>query len=423
MLRKINRRFIGGVVLALLIFSSVSAREWHVRKDTLLKDCLTFSTIERALANAVSGDTVRIFPGVYDEYGLRIPDQVTLIGNGYVHIRGELPVTVDCRTSNETSTVDFFGNGRLENLTVTARNMRYPIHSDFSSGNTRQDIVNCRFIHYGSKDLYDYRKKHGLDTDSLFIVQSAWGGGTKAGDSRIFEDCYFESPMRAFSTHNNVDFHKTYGASTVILNRCEMISHGVNLDGRPIGFRLPVVIQSLESHTVDRIVLSGCRINGYLCFQNYPTHSVWCDTPNLKLVFNMSGSVGRLLDQISVLGKLPTWYPVIPQETICAVNDGIQQISQGKAVKQTKEGVALMTSADSPNLFLGVVLENINPGCSGNVKVGGYLPYPYFSGLMSVELKEGQGLGVDSLGNFCLDEKSPVAYVSDNKNITFEEEK
>ena len=141
MLRKINRRFIGGVVLALLIFSSVSAREWHVRKDALLKDCLTFSTIERALANAVSGDTVRIFPGVYDEYGLRIPDQVTLIGNGYVHIRGELPVTVDCRTSNETSTVDFFGNGRLENLTVTARNMRYPIHSDYEVGVCDREIV------------------------------------------------------------------------------------------------------------------------------------------------------------------------------------------------------------------------------------------------------------------------------------------
>ncbi|WP_462353369.1 hypothetical protein [Alistipes timonensis] len=415
------KRVVAGAGMAVFFLQSLSAGELWVRKSPPECGEKGFATVREALACAAAGDTVRIFSGTYDESGLRVPDGVTIIGSGDVYIRGALPATTDCRTANETSTIDFFGNGKLENLTVTARNMRYPVHSDFSEGNTRQEVVNCRFIHYGSSELHAYRKRHGLISDSiadsLFIVQSAWGGGTRAGDERIFRDCYFESPMRAFSTHNNVDFHLSHGASTVILERCEMVSHGRGIDGRPVGFRAPVVIQSLESHTADRVILVGCRINGYLCFQNRPTHAVWCDTPNLKLVFNTVGGSRVMADQISVLAENLDWFPVIPQETEYCINCGKEPVARGKAVKRLPSGIGLMTSDDPADAFCGVALQTIEPGRGGEVKVRGYLPYPYFDGLWPGTVAEGDGIGVDGRGSFRRNDPNPVAYASDNGNI------
>ena len=391
-----------------------------VRKDAISNDSV-FNCIVDVLKVARSGDEINIYEGIYHEQGLMVPDGVTLTGIGSVTIAGELPADVSTEVSDNTSTIDLFHNGNLRNLTVTARNMRYPVHSDFSKGNTVQKIENCRFIHYGNHEMYQCRLSNNVASpngvNDVFRAQSAWGGGTKAGDKRYFSNCYFESPVRAFSVHNNVDFHLTYGASYTSLENCVMISHGSDLNGDKLGFTVPVHIQSLQSNSPDKIILKDCDINGYLCFQNAPTFEVFCNTPGLKTIFNTAGASKQMKPLTGQAKQNLSFYVQNPSEIINQKNEGKQIIHRGQAVKRHKRGIALMTSCDRENRFLGVALQDIEPGNNGDVKSRGYLLSDYFRGLESVQSHEGQAIGVDEHGNFRINNQRKIGEVSVHQNI------
>ena len=377
--------------------------------------------IADALKIARSGDEIRIYEGIYHEQGLMVPDGITLTGIGSVTIDGELPPNVSTEISDNTSTIDLFHNGNLRNLTVTARNMRYPVHSDFSKGNTVQEIENCRFIHYGNQEMYQYRLSNNTASpngvNDVFRAQSAWGGGLKAGDKRYFRSCYFESPVRAFSVHNNVDFHLTYGASFTSIENCVMISQGTDLDGKPLGFTVPLHIQSLQSNSPDKIMLRDCEINGYLCFQNPPTFEVFCNTPGLKTIFNTAGASKQIKPLTGQVKQNLSFYVQNSEEIKKLNNEGGQIILRGQAVKRHKRGIALMTSCDKEKQFLGVAMQDIKPRKSGDVKYSGYLLSDYFRGLENLQIMEGQHLGVDKYGNFRLDNQRNIALVSGLQNI------
>ena len=400
--------------------SFAQGRIISVKTDAISNDSV-FNRIVDALKVSRSGDDVRIFEGHYYEQGLIVPDGVTLTGIGTVTIAGELPANVSTEISDNTSTIDLFHNGKLSNLTVTAKNMRYPVHSDFSKENTIQEIENCRFIHYGNHEMYKYRLNNNItspnSTNDIFRAQSAWGGGTKAGDKRYFRNCYFESPVRAFSIHNNVDFHLTYGASFTCLENCVMISHGTDLDGKKLGFTVPVHIQSLKSNSPDKIILKNCSINGYLCFQNPPTFEVFCNTPGLKTIFNTAGASKQMKPLTQQAKQNLFFYVQNPTEIKKNRNTGRQIIQRGQAVKMHKKGIALMTSCDNENRFSGVAVQDIEPGNSGYVKYQGYLLSDYFKGIESVQSQEGQPVGVDENGNFRINNQRKIGEVSVHQNI------
>jgi len=412
-------------ILFLVLFSMIMpatgafSRVLIVDKQAV-KSEVVYHCIEDALMEAVSGDEILIHEGIYEEKALMVPDGVSLKGLGSVIIQGELPPDVSNSELESTSTIDLFQNGRLENLTVTAKNMRYPVHSDFSNGNTQQEIINCNFIHYGNHEVYQYRltnKARVPDAaNEVMIVQSAWGGGTMAGDKRLFRGCYFESPLRAFSTHNNVDFDKSFGASLTVLMDCEMVSHGLNIDGTSLGFTTPVVIQSLQSNSPDKIILTDCRMNGYLCFQGASTFEVYCNTPELKTIYNTAGGSKKIKDQLFVISDDSDFYISNPTQIRRFINLGNTTIGRGKAVKKEDKGISLMTSKDNERLFQGVALQDIPPGQKGDVQHSGYLLRPYFTGLTG-QLEEGTRIGIDQTGSFIIDNESEIVIVSDNQNI------
>ena len=415
------KKTFGILACTILTFSLFAqGRILTVRADAI-KEEGTFNIIADALKVARFGDEINIQEGLYHEQGLMVPDGVTLTGIGSVTIAGELPADVSTEISDNTSTIDLFHNGNLRNLTVTARNMRYPVHSDFSNGNTIQEIENCRFIHYGNHEMYQYRLSNNVASpngvNDVFRAQSAWGGGTKAGDKRYFSNCYFESPVRAFSVHNNVDFHLTYGASFTSLENCVMISHGTDLNGDKLGFTVPVHIQSLQSNSPDKIILKDCDINGYLCFQNSPTFEVFCNTPCLKTIFNTAGASKQMKPLTGQAKQNLSFYVQNPSEIINQKNEGKQIIHRGQAVKKHKRGIALMTSCDKGSRFLGVALQDIEPGNNGDVKCRGYLLSDYFRGLESVQSDEGQPIGVDEHGNFRINNQRKIGEVSVHQNI------
>jgi hypothetical protein len=76
-----------------------------------------------------------------------------------------------------------------------------------------------------------------------------------------------------------------------------------------------------------------------------------------------------------------------------------------------------MTSCDKRKQFMGLAMQDIEPGQSGDVKNRGYLLRDYFRGLENLQLIDGQQVGVDEKGNFRISESGKVALVSVHQNI------
>jgi hypothetical protein len=158
-------------------------------------------------------------------------------------------------------------------------------------------------------------------------------------------------------------------------------------------------------------------MNDYLCFQGASTFDVYCNTPDLKTIYNMAGGSKKIIDQLPMLGDYPSFYISNPTQISHFTNCGSKLIRRGNAVKKEGEGIALMRSGDNEKDFVGVALQDISLGQKGDVQHSGYLLQPYFSGLSKLKLKKGTRIGIDHKGDFIINPSAKIAIVSDNQNI------
>jgi hypothetical protein len=375
-------------------------------------------TIAAGLDLYKDGMKLIINEGIYEEYALDFPDNIEVIGVGAVEIRGELLSSATTTEIDNTSTIDANESVIMKNITVTAKNMRYPIHADFSSGKSTKTVTNCKFIHYGNSEAYQYRVDNALGTEAeVFRAMSAWGGGTSAGDIINIDGCYFESPMRAFSTHNNVDFDTAYGASIVKVSNSECVSSGIDFDGSNLQFLVPIHIQNLDSNTEDLIIFDNVKVNGYINNQLSGTtisHKVICNTNNLKQTWNLAGSAKSITDNWNGLDV--TWYPITKNEITSFKNMNAGSLARGKAVKRSGIGIDLFTSSDNVSDFLGILMNDVESGAIADVKFSGYLPWKYFDNPNYI-IADGADVSVDSLGNFVQNSIHVVCKAVDNNNV------
>jgi hypothetical protein len=170
--------------------------------------------------------------------GLLIPSYVSLIGVGdrsKVILQGVLPSDTDETTVTRVSTLALFGSVRIENLTVSAENMRYAIHDDYNVPSTNRVVRDCIFIMRG--------KTGGSG--------QAYGSGVFSGHKHLFENCEFYSEKGApYSVHNNVNFS---APAHIKLVGCTF----VNGDESGPGIRFG----SMGSGTKDEVIMIGCEIN------------------------------------------------------------------------------------------------------------------------------------------------------------------
>lgn len=379
-----------------------------------------FNTISDALSVAVRYDTIKLFGEVstpYEEQDLLFPEGLTVNGIGTPWIKGELPEDSTTTLIEDTSTIDAFQGCILHNIIVTAKNMRYPMHADFSSGNKTWSITNCKFIHYGNKEAYDYRVINDPGTEvDITRAMSAWGGGTKAGDRVYIDGCYFESPMRAFSTHNNVDFNLTFGASIVKVSNSELVSMGIDRDGSNLPFLVPLHIQNLDSNTEDLVILDNVIMNGYMCNQvsgTGITHKVITNSINQKQIWNLAGSSKSIA---YTWGSLDTsWFPIVKDEMRKLKNLHTVDLTKGKAVKLSGLGVELFTSSDLITDFYGVLLEDTIVGEVGYVKHSGFIPWKYLDD-PNFTITDGSDISVNASGDFVQNSTHVVMNAVDNNN-------
>lgn len=386
-----------------------------------------YSTLSAALAVASAGDAITIYEGVYEENHLTIPEGLTIKGIGEVVIKGYLPPETSPSTITSWSTFECSYGGNFENITITAQNLRYPIHADFSNGaRATWNMKKCKFIHYGNQEAYTYHLENGGNYSNIFSACSAWGGGTYGGDTVYCEDCEFISSGRAFSTHNNTGTsYTTLGPSNVKLVNCILTSYGLDRDGVSTRFPAALFVQSLSCPVDCEVILSNCKVNGYIVYQN----SGACWTNQLKMyncgefkqVFDTYGSgqssiSDREQNQISTFANDYSGFSYT-DSIKQYVNRGSTTIPTGYPVKKSSyNGIEICDNID--DLF-GIAMEEIAPQYAGWVQDSGYISRIYLEGVRTSTLVEGDYITITSDGIFeSTTEQTPLSIV-DNQNIYF----
>lgn len=125
--------------------------------------------------------------------GVDIVDGMSLVGIGNkenIIIGCEIPTTYALSNREAISTFNLKGNCLLENLTITAKYIRYVIHDDFAiNADCKHIAKNCNFIDLA--DVYGNGIAH------------AWGAAGKNGLEVYFENCMF-SPVVSYHTTDDV---------------------------------------------------------------------------------------------------------------------------------------------------------------------------------------------------------------------------
>jgi len=138
----------------------------------------------------------------------------------------------------------------IKNLSVTAKNMMYPIHADggaYGNKDGNLAIDNCEILHFGNQQVKDYRIANALDYSNLFMSTAPLGLGTSDGMEVHIRNTKLNE---YFYVHNNGDFER---GCLVRLNNCTMVG---------------AEIQSMGSRTEDVVEFNGCTITGDIHYMN-----------------------------------------------------------------------------------------------------------------------------------------------------------
>lgn len=195
-----------------------------------------------------------------EDVGVRLSDNVNLIGKGNrdsIILMGHLPSDVKYRSSRSFSVINLGGyNNRIENLTITAFNCRYPVHdqsNEYQNNDYCHTFKNCHFIHYGFDDgkigITEVPSEENNDEEHRWYSCHAVGQGTCNYAKIKFTDCIFENASNygnAFLTH---DAKQENNAKTdIVFEKCHFIC----------GSGTDVYISSLGNGYLNSINFSCC---------------------------------------------------------------------------------------------------------------------------------------------------------------------
>lgn len=210
-----------------------------------------------AAANAAKSSPVNIIiaPGEYDDdNSWLLKNWANLIGSGRerVLLAYALPPDAVPLTIQQTQTLYVNENSRLEGLKITAKNIRYPVHSD-SNGIVRDQvirIIDCWIEHLGNQEAQAYQDSIQSGV-TVWASTHAWGCGTSSGQKIYATDSVFKSPTTAFYFHTNAFFEKP---CYVLLENNTLIT--TNDNGNAVS------VQALGSFQRDKLEMKGNMLFG-----------------------------------------------------------------------------------------------------------------------------------------------------------------
>jgi hypothetical protein len=320
-----------------------------------------YTTITSALASISNSDENNIYDiyikdGTYEEYDLIIPNYVNLIGfsgiKENVIIQGELPETATDGEISFASTLVLKYSHKLEHLTITAKNMRYPIHSE-SSGvekDWKQIVNDCYIEHYGNQEVIDYRIANSLSYSGVWSAIYAWGEGASSGAYAEFNESTFKSTLIAWYVHEASNQTKPY---VHILNNCKLITPTAHSIGVSSSTNLPLT---------NKVIINNCYLNGSVyVYGDYTTEII-------------IGGSGIPLVQVSPSSYqfVQGHYPIITGYTKEYYNNGVT-LNGGEIVYfNGHRKIAVATSLTSKEIMAGFVIGSANVGDLVTVVSNGY---------------------------------------------------
>ena len=309
--------------------------------------------------------SIEIHEGLYDVFsyytkselnnasfdGLRLQDYVSLVGIGdkkKIILQGFLPddeVDITFESHGRISTLCPLGNGNIENLTVTGKNLRYAVHDDYNYVGAKKRMINCDFIRY---------KGNGRN----YGGKQAWGEGSWSGQNYLFEDCnfYTEWDYYAYTSHNNTNFSEPSYHKFI---NCEFFT---TLGEAALRF------ESLGSGQKEPVEMIGTKMNAAI---DLTVHS-----SNLAGVidYELSGYGNDIVPvKINNTDNKQYAYEFVG-ETQKMYNGGAVSITKGQPVMLNSTGTSIVPFTGNGKIRLfGIAVEDIPTGSSGIVKTGGYL--------------------------------------------------
>lgn len=279
--------------------------------------------------------------------GWFLPDYVHLIGIGKVELKGVIPDDLATLTNTQrVATIEMNMNNNLENLTVTAKNMRYAIHDERNGAKSfgiERHVKNCHFIHHGNKS-------------GTWGSTQAIGQGTGSKGYYQYDNCVFESQVAGFSSHTNVNFDSP---DHIQFNNCDFIN---TLNPASMCVRLG----SMESNQVNIVEFNNCKFTGVIQIRPEQTGK----SMDYKVIGGGNSFVGYDLTSDNNGVKV---IPEFSGEIQHHMNKSNEVIEKGKPVKLLN-GVITPLSGDDHELYYGITWNNVNKDKYGIVKVKGYIP-------------------------------------------------
>lgn len=235
----------------------------------LANDSITDSSAEKRYE-------IVVYPGVYTEKNWVVKQYTTIRGTDRdtCWLKGENPENATNNEITNQSTLWLQPTANLENLKITCKNMRYPVHSEANGTNKDavHNVTNCYIEHFSNLEAVQYRQKWiaanpgaaipaDLDPNQVWggatgYGSHAWGYGSASGLAENFYNCEFVSKADGWYVHNREDFTKP---QINIINNSRIVSTGTSN---------PVSIQSLGSGTKDQSIFNNCEFVGTYLYQN-----------------------------------------------------------------------------------------------------------------------------------------------------------
>ena len=225
-----------------------------------------FTTLNEAVESITDSSItnryqINVYPGIYETVGyydlstkdasfvgLVLPDYVDIIGKGNkkdIIIKGYLGTDASISgytiVRNNVSTLNFYKNNNLKNVTVTSQNIRCSVHNDdyvtYAVESAIENIENCDFTVLAAEA--------GV-TDAALMP---FGAGAWNGRIEKFKDCTFTASV----THPSFIFHNNIASplpNYFEFENCKFVGK--------LGDTIRVI--SAGSTMNDSVIFKGCKI-------------------------------------------------------------------------------------------------------------------------------------------------------------------